>query len=75
MVKASLKGKSLNLTAVSLASLSHNSGLLAALLFVVLCLGYVAIYARMVRHHWCSPITFLLFKPSMQLNPQNKWPL
>ena len=26
-------------------------------------LGYVAIYARMVRHHWCSPIEFLFVKP------------
>jgi UDP-N-acetylmuramyl pentapeptide phosphotransferase/UDP-N-acetylglucosamine-1-phosphate transferase len=53
----------MTVTAVILASLSHNSGLLAALFFVVLCLGYVAIYARMVRHHWCSPIAFLFLKP------------
>lgn len=53
----------MTVTAVILASLAHNSGLLAALFFVGLCLGYVAIYARMVRHHWCSPILFLFYKP------------
>jgi UDP-N-acetylmuramyl pentapeptide phosphotransferase/UDP-N-acetylglucosamine-1-phosphate transferase len=59
----------MTVTAVILASLSHNSGLFAALFFVVLCLGYVAIYARMVRHHWCSPIIFLLVKPNkLQVN-------
>jgi UDP-N-acetylmuramyl pentapeptide phosphotransferase/UDP-N-acetylglucosamine-1-phosphate transferase len=58
--------------AVIMASLSHNSGLLAALFFVVLCLGYVTIYARMVRHHWCSPIAFLLVKPNLTLNSSAK---
>ena len=33
----------------------------ASLLFL---LGYVVVYARMVRHHWCSPIGFLFLKPS-----------
>ena len=58
----------MTVTAVILANLSHNSDLLAPLFFVVLCLGYVAIYARMVRHHWCSPINFLLIKPSVALS-------
>jgi UDP-N-acetylmuramyl pentapeptide phosphotransferase/UDP-N-acetylglucosamine-1-phosphate transferase len=49
--------------AVILATLSNSSSQIAALLLVCLCLGYVAIYARMVRHHWCSPITFLMIKP------------
>lgn len=35
----------------------------ACLAAVAFMLGYVAIYARMVRFHWCSPITFLLNKP------------
>jgi hypothetical protein len=26
-------------------------------------MGYVAIYARMVKHRWCSPISFLMGKP------------
>jgi UDP-N-acetylmuramyl pentapeptide phosphotransferase/UDP-N-acetylglucosamine-1-phosphate transferase len=35
--------------------------IIASLLFVM---GYVAVFARMVRHHWCSPIGFLILKPS-----------
>lgn len=31
---------------------------LAAILVIIL--GYLALYARMVRHHWCSPIAFVL---------------
>jgi UDP-N-acetylmuramyl pentapeptide phosphotransferase/UDP-N-acetylglucosamine-1-phosphate transferase len=34
--------------------------IIANLLFV---LGYVAVFARMVKHKWCSPISFLFFKP------------
>jgi hypothetical protein len=30
---------------------------------LVLMMGYVSIYARMVRYKWCSPINFLLVKP------------
>jgi UDP-N-acetylmuramyl pentapeptide phosphotransferase/UDP-N-acetylglucosamine-1-phosphate transferase len=33
---------------------------ITSLLFLLV---YVAVYARMVRHHWCSPIGFLIFKP------------
>jgi UDP-N-acetylmuramyl pentapeptide phosphotransferase/UDP-N-acetylglucosamine-1-phosphate transferase len=62
----------MTVTAVILASLSHNYSLLAALFFVGLCLGYVTIYARMIRHHWCSPIAFLLFKPNSCLNAAAK---
>ena len=39
----------------------------AALLCVVFMLGYVTIYARLVRHHWCSPLQFLFVKPVQQL--------
>jgi UDP-N-acetylmuramyl pentapeptide phosphotransferase/UDP-N-acetylglucosamine-1-phosphate transferase len=34
---------------------------LASLLFV---LGYVAVFARMVRHRWCSPLGFLILNPA-----------
>jgi hypothetical protein len=51
------------LTAVVLANFTYASKTASTLSYVVLCLGYVAIYARMVRHHWCSPIDFLLVKP------------
>ncbi len=58
---------SMTLTAVCFASLTYNSVSLSLLGFVVLGLGYVAIYARMVRHHWCSPIQFLMVKPGKTL--------
>lgn len=54
---------SMTVVAVGLAHLTHRSGPLAVLMLAILCLAYVAIYARMVRHHWCSPLTFLLVKP------------
>jgi hypothetical protein len=57
----------MTLTAVLIACLIHDSVLLSLLAFVGLGLGYVAIYARMVRHHWCSPIEFLLVKPGRVL--------
>jgi UDP-N-acetylmuramyl pentapeptide phosphotransferase/UDP-N-acetylglucosamine-1-phosphate transferase len=34
---------------------------ITSLLFVT---GYVTVFARMVRHHWCSPISFLILKPN-----------
>jgi UDP-N-acetylmuramyl pentapeptide phosphotransferase/UDP-N-acetylglucosamine-1-phosphate transferase len=54
----------MTVTAVVLAHLVQASGPLAMLLLLALCLAYVAIYARMVRHRWCSPLTFLLVKPN-----------
>ncbi|WP_081499419.1 glycosyltransferase [Limnohabitans sp. Rim47] len=53
----------MTLTAVVLANFTYASKTVSTLMYVGLCLGYVAIYARMVRHHWCSPIDFLLVKP------------
>ncbi len=53
----------MTLTAITLASLLQRSVWQTVIAFLCLCLGYVAIYARMVRHHWCSPIRFLLVKP------------
>ena len=57
----------MTLTGCVIANLTYHSVALSAAGFLILMLGYVAIYARMVRHHWCSPITFLLVKPSMVL--------
>jgi UDP-N-acetylmuramyl pentapeptide phosphotransferase/UDP-N-acetylglucosamine-1-phosphate transferase len=53
----------MTLTAVVLASLTHASVAGSVAAFVCLALGYVAIYARMVKHRWCSPISFLMGKP------------
>ena len=53
----------MTMTAIVLASAIHDSVLGSALAFVALGLGYVSLYARMARFHWCSPIDFLLVKP------------
>ena len=56
----------MTLTAIVLASETLASVLGSALTFVALGLGYVSLYARMVRFHWCSPIEFLLVKPAFK---------
>lgn len=43
--------------------LSHKT-LLATAAVVVIMFGYVALYARLVRFHWCSPVAFLFVKPA-----------
>ena len=59
----------MTLTAVAIANLTFSSIWLSIAAFVVLGLGYVAIYGRMVRYRWCSPIEFLLVKPGVQGSP------
>jgi UDP-N-acetylmuramyl pentapeptide phosphotransferase/UDP-N-acetylglucosamine-1-phosphate transferase len=54
---------SLTLIAVVLANFVYDSPALSVVTFVGIGLGYVALYARMVRHYWCSPIVFLFVKP------------
>lgn len=54
---------SITLITVMAANLSYASASISALLLLWVCLAYVAVYARMVRHHWCSPLAFLLVKP------------
>jgi UDP-N-acetylmuramyl pentapeptide phosphotransferase/UDP-N-acetylglucosamine-1-phosphate transferase len=54
----------MSVPAVLAAYAVHGHTLVAATLCVVFMLGYVTLYARLVRFHWCSPFTFLLFKPS-----------
>jgi UDP-N-acetylmuramyl pentapeptide phosphotransferase/UDP-N-acetylglucosamine-1-phosphate transferase len=56
---------SMTLTAALAAFTLSNSAWLSAASFAGLALGYVAIYARMVRHRWCSPINFLFVKPAI----------
>jgi UDP-N-acetylmuramyl pentapeptide phosphotransferase/UDP-N-acetylglucosamine-1-phosphate transferase len=53
----------MTLTAIVLANMVQSSALASVLAFIALSLGYVAVYARMVRFHWCSPIAFMLCKP------------
>ena len=53
----------MTIVAVVLAGITIHSVWLSALALLGLVLGYVALYARMVRYQWCSPIAFLLTKP------------
>lgn len=53
----------MTLTAIVLAQMVQNNLLVSVLAYLVLSLGYVAIYARMVRFRWCSPIAFLVKRP------------
>lgn len=50
-------------TAGILANLVYQSVWISIFVLILLMLGYVSIYARMVRYRWCSPIKFLLVKP------------
>jgi UDP-N-acetylmuramyl pentapeptide phosphotransferase/UDP-N-acetylglucosamine-1-phosphate transferase len=52
----------MTLTAVVLASITYVSLNWSVAAFVGLSLGYVVIYVRMVKHRWCSPISFLFGK-------------
>jgi UDP-N-acetylmuramyl pentapeptide phosphotransferase/UDP-N-acetylglucosamine-1-phosphate transferase len=57
----------MTLTAILIASLVNQNSLLSFLAVIVLAMGYVAIYARMVRFQWCSPIFFLTTQPQKSL--------
>lgn len=59
----------MSLLAVTLASSLFKSTILCFGSAILLSLGYVAIYARMVRHKWCSPIMFILVKPQLFVRP------
>lgn len=59
----------MSLLAVILACGLFESTVLCLGSAILLALSYVAIYARMVRHHWCSPITFVLLKPLTSERP------
>ena len=53
----------MTLTAGILANIVYQSVWMSITILLVLMMGYVSIYARMVRYKWCSPINFLLVKP------------
>lgn len=54
----------MTLPAVVMAFYFQASAQACGLTVLVLMLGYVTLYARIVRHHWSSPISFLFLKPS-----------
>ena len=47
-----------------MANLIYDDTLYCVITSLLFVLGYVAVFARMVRHHWCSPFGFLILKPS-----------
>lgn len=53
----------MTLTAGILANFAYQSVWMSLIILLALMMGYVSIYARMVRYRWCSPINFLLVKP------------
>ncbi len=59
----------MSLPAIVVAYAVHDSIVWGATMSLVFMLGYVALYARLVRFHWCSPLAFLLFKPTLEANP------
>jgi len=52
----------MSLLAVLLANIFFESTLLCLGSVILCALGYISIYARMVRHYWSSPIKFLVAK-------------
>ena len=54
---------STNLVSAVVAIYFYESTLYCVIASFIFALGYVAIFARMVRHSWFSPISFLIRKP------------
>ena len=53
----------MTLAAILTASFVNQNSLLSLLAVIAFALGYVAIYARIIRFQWCSPLLFLISKP------------
>ncbi len=53
----------MTLTAILIAFFVNQNSLLSLLSVITLSMGYVAIYARIVRFKWCSPVLFLMSQP------------
>jgi UDP-N-acetylmuramyl pentapeptide phosphotransferase/UDP-N-acetylglucosamine-1-phosphate transferase len=58
----------MTLMAGILASIFYQSVWMSLIILLALMMGYVSIYARMVRYKWCSPLNFLLVKPIVSIN-------
>jgi UDP-N-acetylmuramyl pentapeptide phosphotransferase/UDP-N-acetylglucosamine-1-phosphate transferase len=56
----------MTLTAILISVLVYRSPFLSFLAVITLSMGYVAIYARVVRFQWCSPILFLMSQPKLR---------
>lgn len=57
----------MSVPSVGLAWLLATRPLAAAVACVVFMLGYVTMYARLVRFRWCSPVDFVFVKPARAL--------
>lgn len=55
----------MTLTAGIAANFVYQSVWMSLIILLILMMGYVSIYARMVRYKWCSPINFLMVKPML----------
>ncbi len=62
----------MTLTAILIAFLVNQNSVLSLLAVISLALGYVALYARMIRFQWCSPILFLMTQPQKKSNVLTK---
>jgi UDP-N-acetylmuramyl pentapeptide phosphotransferase/UDP-N-acetylglucosamine-1-phosphate transferase len=56
----------MTLTAILIALVVYRSSLFSLLAVITLSMAYVAIYARIVRFQWCSPIFFLMSQPKLR---------
>jgi hypothetical protein len=54
----------MSLSSAIMANIFYETTLYCVITSVLFILVYVAVYARMIRHHWCSPIGFLILQPS-----------
>ena len=54
----------MSLVSAFMANLICDTTIYCVLTSLLFALGYVAVFARMARHHWCSPIGFLILKPT-----------
>jgi len=54
----------MSLVSAFVANLIYDTTIYCVVTSLLFALGYVAVFARMTRHHWCSPIGFLILKPT-----------
>jgi UDP-N-acetylmuramyl pentapeptide phosphotransferase/UDP-N-acetylglucosamine-1-phosphate transferase len=54
----------MSLASAFMANMIYDTTFYCVITSLLFALGYVAVFARMVRHHWSSPIGFLILKPS-----------
>lgn len=57
----------MSIPAAVVAFISHNNSFYSTVACLLFAMGYVAIYARLVRFAWCSPIQFLFERPAQQV--------